>query len=198
MRRTAGSRRARRGSRPTSAHRSRNGAINARIPAGGARRSRSCLSSGAICVVERLGHRDRDRDLLARGVRNLDLLEPRAALAAEQMQLGGGAAARGGRAPHECAAATRRADRRACDATAPSSADRADGRAGSTTPAAARSSTAPADASRQPGRSSAASCCRATRSSAPAQRDAPPHRPARSSSTTNRQPVVASSATSSS
>ena len=56
--------------------------------------------------------------------------------------------------------------------------NRADGRAGSTTPAAARSSTAPADASRQPGRSWAASCSRATRSSRPAQRDAPRRQPA--------------------
>ena len=89
-----------------------------------------------------------------------------------------GGAARGGRAPHGCAAATRRADRRACDATGPSSADRADDRAGSTTPAAARSSTAPADASRQRGRSSAASYSRAARSSAPAQPDAPRRQPA--------------------
>ena len=105
---------------------------------------------------------------------------------------------RGDRAPRGCAAATRVADRPACGAGGPSRAARAGARAGSTTPAAGRPSTAPADACASarsllarllvPRRAAvSAGSARCTR--APV---------AWNSSTTNRQPVVASSATSSS
>ena len=63
------------------------------------------------------------------------------------------------------------------------------------TPAIARSATAPADAGHRPSRSSPASSCPSTQPPRPARPDAPRRRSGRVPRPSNRQPVVASSAT---
>ena len=146
--------------------------------------------------LERVDHRQRDRDLLARRVRQRLRGEPLAPVADHQLARAAGS--RGDTASPGSAAATPSAAQRACAAAAPGRADRGCDRAGSTTPAAARPSTAPADAGRphdRPSRASSGPCSPAVSAGSARCTTAPTRR---SSSTTNRQPVVASNATSSS